>query len=80
MKTYTVKRYDHNGCDLLEHPYGDYVRYEDYEHDQQHARLDALDDAALIADQVEAKADPGDPKETASEIGYRIRALMERMQ
>ena len=35
----------------------------------------ALDGAALIADQVGAKARPGDGKETADEIGRRIRAL-----
>lgn len=35
----------------------------------------ALAEAALVADQVEAKARPGDGKETAGEIGRRIRAL-----
>lgn len=35
----------------------------------------ALAEAALIADQVEAKAEPGHGKETAAEIGRRIRAL-----
>lgn len=43
----------------------------------QMARDAALQAAALIADQVEAKAEPGDGKETADEIGRRIRALME---
>ena len=38
---------------------------------------DALEIAALIADQVEATARPGEAKETAAEIGRRIRALME---
>ena len=37
----------------------------------------ALQEAALIADQVEATARPGDGKETAAEIGRRIRAMME---
>lgn len=38
---------------------------------------DALEIAALQADQVGAKARPGDGKDTADEIGRRIRALME---
>ena len=33
--------------------------------------------AALIADQVEATARPGEAKDAAAEIGRRIRALME---
>jgi len=33
--------------------------------------------AALVADQVGAKARPGEAKETADEIGRRIRAMME---
>ena len=33
--------------------------------------------AALIADQVEATARPGDGKDAAAEIGRRIRALMQ---
>lgn len=37
----------------------------------------ALGSAALIADKVEATAKPGDGKDTAAEIGRRIRALME---
>ena len=37
----------------------------------------ALAEAALIADHVGAKARPGDGKDTADEIGRRIRALME---
>ena len=37
-----------------------------------------LERAALVADQVGATASPGDGKETADEIGRRIRALMER--
>jgi hypothetical protein len=36
-----------------------------------------LQSAALIADQVEATARPGDAKETAEEIGRRILALIE---
>jgi len=36
-----------------------------------------LEQAALIADQVEATARPGDGKDTAGEIGRRIRTLME---
>lgn len=36
----------------------------------------ALASASLIADRVEATAKPGDGKETAAEIGRRIRALM----
>ena len=36
---------------------------------------DALEIAALQADQVGAKASPGDGKDTADEIGRRIRAL-----
>ena len=35
-----------------------------------------LAQAALVADLVGAKARPGDGKETADEIGRRIRALM----
>ena len=38
---------------------------------------DALEIAALVADQVGAKARPGEAKETADEIGRRIRAMME---
>ena len=38
---------------------------------------DALEIAALAADQVEAMARPGDGKDAAAEIGRRIRALME---
>ena len=40
-------------------------------------RADLLERAALVADQVGAKARPGEAKETADEIGRRIRALME---
>ena len=40
-------------------------------------RLSLLEQAAHIADQVEAKAEPGHGKKTAAEIGRRIRALME---
>ena len=39
-------------------------------------RADLLEQAALVADQVGAKARPGDGKETADEIGRRIRALI----
>jgi len=35
----------------------------------------AFESAAWIADQVEATARPGEAKETAGEIGQRIRAL-----
>ena len=35
-----------------------------------------LERAALIADQVEATARPGDGKDAAAEIGRRIRAMM----
>ena len=38
---------------------------------------DALEIAALIADQVEATARPGDGKDAAAEIARRIRALMD---
>jgi hypothetical protein len=37
----------------------------------------ALARAAIIADHVGAKARPGEAKETADEIGWRIRAMME---
>ena len=40
-------------------------------------RVGVLEQAALIADQVEATARPGDGKDAAAEIGRRIRALME---
>jgi len=40
-------------------------------------RLSLLEQAAVIADQVEATAEPGHGKEAAAEIGRRIRALME---
>jgi len=60
-----------------EHPFGDYILYDDHEREQGEARLAALQAAALIADQVEASADPGDGKDAADEIGRRIRALME---
>ena len=40
-------------------------------------RADLLEQAALVADQVGAKARPGEAKETADEIGRRIRALMQ---
>ena len=40
-------------------------------------RADLLERAALVADQVGAKARPGEAKETADEIGRRIRAMME---
>ncbi len=40
-------------------------------------RAELLEQAALIADQVEATARPGDGKDAAAEIGRRIRALME---
>ena len=39
-----------------------------------------LERAALIADQVEATARPGDGKDAAAEIGRRIRAMMEEAQ
>lgn len=39
-------------------------------------RADLLEQAALVADQVEATARPGDGKDAAAEIGRRIRALM----
>ena len=38
---------------------------------------DVLERAALVADQVGAKARPGEAKDTADEIGRRIRAMME---
>ena len=38
---------------------------------------DALEIAALAADQVEATARPGDGKDAVAEIGRRILALME---
>ena len=38
-----------------------------------------LERAALAADQVEATARPGKAKETAAEIGRRIRALKEKI-
>jgi hypothetical protein len=40
-------------------------------------RAELLEQAASVADQVEATARPGDGKDTAGEIGRRIRALME---
>ena len=40
-------------------------------------RVGVLEQAALVADQVGAKARPGDGKDTADEIGRRIRAMME---
>lgn len=43
----------------------------------QMAMAAVLERAALVADQVEANAEPGNGKETAAEIGRRIRALME---
>ena len=43
----------------------------------QTARQAALAGAALVADQVEATARPGDGKDAAAEIGRRIRAMME---
>ena len=36
-----------------------------------------LERAALVADQVGAKARPGDAKDAAAEIGRRIRSLMQ---
>ena len=36
-----------------------------------------LEQAALVADQVEATTRPGDGKDAAAEIGRRIRALIE---
>ena len=39
-------------------------------------RADLLEQAALVADQVEATARPGDGKDAAAEIGRRIRAMM----
>ena len=38
-----------------------------------------LERAALVADQVGAKARPGKAKDTADEIGRRIRALKEKI-
>ena len=72
-----MKRFDEGASGLHEHPFGDYMRYEDHEREQRDARLDALEEAALIADKVEASADPGDGKDAADEIGRRIRALIE---
>ena len=43
-------------------------------------RADLLEQAALVADQVGAKARPGDGKDAAAEIGRRIRAMMEEGQ
>lgn len=43
----------------------------------QTARQAALAGAALVADQVGATARPGDGKDTADEIGRRIRSMME---
>ncbi len=56
---------------------GTWMRYPKHIVDKRVTRQIALADAALFADQVEATARPGDAKETAAEIGRRIRALME---
>lgn len=40
-------------------------------------RNDLIEACATIADEVEAVARPGDGKDTADEIGRRIRAMME---
>jgi len=72
-----MKRFDEGAPGLYERPFLDYHRYVDHEREQRDARLDALDEAALIADKVEATARPGGGKDAAAEIGRRIRALKE---
>ena len=57
--------------------HGAYVSVDDHLADKQATRQAALSGAALVADLVGAKARTDDGKETADEIGRRIRALME---
>ena len=57
--------------------HGAYVSVDDYLADKQATRQAALAGAALVADQVEATARPGDGKDAAAEIGRRIRAMMD---
>lgn len=56
---------------------GTWMRYPKHIVDKRVTRQIALADAAFFADQVESTARPGDGKDAASEIGRRIRALME---
>jgi hypothetical protein len=53
------------------------MRYPKHIADKRATRQIALADAAFFADQVEARARPGDGKDAAAEIARRIRALME---
>ena len=62
----------------MSHPQGAYViSVADHLADKRATRQAALAGAALVADQVEATARPGEAKDAAAEIGRRIRALME---
>jgi hypothetical protein len=56
---------------------GTWMRYPKHIADKRATRQIALADAAFFADQVEARARPGDGKDAAAEIARRIRALME---
>ena len=56
---------------------GAWIPYPKHDADKLVTRQIALADAAFVADQVDAKAEPGHGKQTAAEIGRRIRALME---
>ena len=72
-----LKRYAWGEDGMVPAKSGAWMRYPKHIADKRVTRQIALADAALVADQVGAKARPGDGKDTADEIGRRIRALME---
>lgn len=72
-----IKRYAWGEDGMMPAKSGAWMRYPKHIADKRLTRQIALADAALVADQIEAKAKPGDGKEAAAEIGKRIRALME---
>ena len=72
-----IKRYAWSEEGMAPAKSGAWIRYPKHVADKRVTRQIALADAALVADQAGAKARPGDGKETADEIGRRIRALME---
>lgn len=71
-----LKRYAWGEDGMVPVKSGAWMRYPKHIADKRVTRQIALADAALVADQVGAKARPGDGKDTADEIGRRIRALM----
>lgn len=72
-----IKRYAWGEDGMVPAKSGAWMRYPKHVADKRVTRQFALAEAALVADQVAANASPGQGKDTADEIGRRIRSLIE---